>query len=182
MDKKWHVMLDLETLSTEPNAVILSIGAARFDPNEWTVAETFEAHVDLESTNLKVFDISPNTVNWWMSDDRQEARAYYRRGDKTDLVTALWGFRQWLKDQPLEGLWGNGAAFDNVILRKAYELCGEQAPWAFRQDRCFRTLKNLPIIVPEPERIEPAHSALGDAIWQALYAQRVMDRITSAIY
>lgn len=187
MEKVMHVMVDLETLSTASNAVILSIGAAAFDPTQFEIYNTYEAHIDLMTTNLQVFDISPSTVAWWMSEDRQDARAYYLKAEKTDLSTALWGFRTWLRDMEEAGeytdtcVWGNGAPFDNVILRRAYELTNQDVPWKFRNDRCFRTLKSLVVVEPPPE-VEPKHAALSDAIWQAQYAQRIFDKLNHYVY
>ena len=40
-------------------------------------------------------------------------------------------------------IWGNGAGFDNTLLRQAYEVNSREVPWAFRHDRCFRTLRGL---------------------------------------
>lgn len=183
MDKSHHIMIDLETLSTASNAAILSIGAARFDPYGTEVTDTYEAHIDLEETNLQGFDISASTVGWWLKSDMDEARLYYHRGAKTDLVTALWGFKTWVIDAmqagaPAPQMWGNGAGFDNVILRRAYELTNQDAPWEFRNDRCFRTMKALfGWEVTPPAEVAPKHSALGDAIWQALYLQRIYRHI-----
>ena len=70
-------------------------------------------------------------------------------------------------------IWGNGAAFDNVILRTAYERLGLKAPWNFWDDRCFRTVKALH---PEVEYVKSgaAHNALDDAKNQALYLMKVL--------
>ena len=67
-----------------------------------------------------------------------------------------------------QGVWGNGASFDNVILANAYEALGRRAPWQFWQDRCFRTVKSM---YPKLElaRLGTYHNALDDAKWQTEY-------------
>jgi hypothetical protein len=63
-------------------------------------------------------------------------------------------------------MWGNGAAFDNVVLRNAFERAHLTPPWNFRQDMCYRTIKTLFPDVEMPERVGK-HNALEDAKWQA---------------
>ena len=71
-----HLMIDLETLSTEQNAIILNIGAIGFDPfssNVYT-QHSFYARIDLESQPTR--HESEQTLKWWMKQhkDSQDAR------------------------------------------------------------------------------------------------------------
>ena len=45
-----HLMVDLETLATSPDAAILTIGAVLFDPYSTRVYDKFYTRVNLEST------------------------------------------------------------------------------------------------------------------------------------
>src|SRR5258708_35803043 len=67
------VMLDLETMSTNNNAAITSIGAVRFWLNvkqaEFTMDQLFYMNVDLESCFHKKLHIDPQTIKWWMQQD-----------------------------------------------------------------------------------------------------------------
>lgn len=71
-------------------------------------------------------------------------------------------------------VWGNGASFDNVILRGAYARNSTPAPWAWWNDRCYRTIKALHREVPM-ERLGTHHNALDDAISQALHLIRMLN-------
>ena len=168
-----HVMVDLETLSTSDNALIVSIGAVRFNPLAPEVFDQFHVGIDLDSLpgNAYGFDISPATVGWWLASDRAAGRDALSQVDKTDIASALDGFSLWLG--PNARVWGNGASFDNVILRNAYEKLGLEAPWPFYRDRCYRTIKNL---APElkAERIGAHHSALDDALTQVSHLQKLV--------
>ncbi len=64
------------------------------------------------------------------------------------------------------GVWGNGATFDNVLTRVAMEKCGIYVPWAFWQDKCYRTVKGAH---PDIELVREgtAHKAIDDALSQA---------------
>ena len=43
-----HLMIDLETLATSPNAAILTIGACRFDPHATDIESTYYERIILE--------------------------------------------------------------------------------------------------------------------------------------
>jgi len=63
-------------------------------------------------------------------------------------------------------VWGNGAAFDNVILASAYRQANITQPWLFWNDRCYRTVKALSPAVTM-QRNGTHHNALDDAESQA---------------
>ena len=48
------VMVDLETLSTKPNAAIVSIGAVFFDPKTGELGDTYYQVIDIETYGLTV--------------------------------------------------------------------------------------------------------------------------------
>lgn len=161
-----HVMLDLETLDTTPSAVIVSIGACRFDPNTGEVGEKFYAILDRDSQTLMGRTSSDSTLKWWNEPGQAEARKVFEE-PVTEVRRALHDFSNFL---PLDvgGIWGNGAAFDNVILWHAFRQFGLDLP-PFWTDRCFRTIKALGKangIEPPPFR-GTAHNALDDAVHQA---------------
>ena len=164
-----HVMIDLETMGTRPNAPIIAIGAAMFDGNG--IVDTFYCNVDLESAVEEGGAIvDPKTVLWWM-EQGGEARSALRE-NKKKVVTALYEFRDWLKPVEPEGVWGNGASFDNVILSETYRRLNLTPPWPFWTDRCYRTMKNMfPQI--ELERTGVHHNALDDAKSQASHLIKI---------
>lgn len=169
-----HVMIDLETLSTANNALILSIGAVKFV--EDGILDRFHVVIhpgDAQNYNLH---IDADTVLWWMALDRQTAREQLLKslepdGDAVDLYSALDGFTQWFGNDSMP-VWGNGATFDNVILRNAFKAANVQCPWKFWDDRCYRTMKNhAPGI--ELERKGTHHNALDDATYQAEHLMKI---------
>lgn len=167
-----HVMIDLETLGTGHDAVILSIGAVKFDPEGNTIGERFHCGIDPESAVRFGQKMDPKTVMWWMGFERDAARARLMTMQKLDLPTVLEGFQMWygMKSLPT---WGNGATFDNVILRHAYTLLELPCPWGFWDDRCYRTIKNLRPDIPM-QRVGTLHDALEDAVSQAIHLQQLM--------
>ena len=176
-----NVMVDLETLGTGPNAAIVSIGACVFHPDRTgkdRVGDTFYAVVD-EGTGG---DIDRATVAWWMQQS-SEARSVFNHPDPRSLRDALYGLQVFLRGVTDGGvtsplIWGNGANFDNVILRSAYKRANIEAPWMFWNDRCFRTLKSLPVPIPKIERQGVHHNALDDAVYQAQVACAILNAIS----
>ena len=178
------VMLDLETLGTGPRAAIVAIGACKFDPRgvglgpdkpEGPVS-TFYRRVSL-ATAMEHGDVDPSTLLWWMQQSDQ-ARQDTFLGECGGLSQTLAAFNAFVADRAV-GVWGNGATFDNVVIRSAMAACGITPAWSFRNDKCYRTVINL---LPKDEwpafeRSGTAHNALDDAITQALYLQKIFKRI-----
>jgi len=160
-------MLDLETWGTQPYSTIIAIGACVFDPYvsapDNIIVDQFEVAIDPES--CQGMRIDPATMMWWLDPEREVAREAWRLMLKVSLPEALDGFSDWLNSHgPDVRIWGNGAGFDNTLLRQAYEVMKRDAPWNFRHDRCFRTLRSM---LSEPLK-QVTHSALTDAVDQAM--------------
>lgn len=168
-----HIMVDLETMSTAPNAAIVSIGATTIDRNG---TRFFYRVVDLQSCIDVGLDISGDTVMWWLQQS-QKARNDITRVDASlrQVLLDFSGYVRSCRDDVC--LWGNGSDFDNAILANAYRACGISQPWKFFNNRCFRTLRKLhPDILP-PNRLGTYHNALDDAIYQAEHALRIAEAI-----
>lgn len=164
-----HIMLDLETLDTATSAAILSIGAVKFDPNtESAIGEKFYLAVDVQSNIDAGRTVSGDTLNWWMGQD-DSARAVFKDSQRVLLPEALEAFAGFF-DRPDYQVWGNGSDFDNAIVIHAFKQQGWKLPWKFFNNRCYRTLKNLPG-VPKMAPFEGKHNALLDAWAQALHLQ-----------
>jgi hypothetical protein len=162
-----HIMIDLETLSTRTNAAIVSIGAVKFDAERGVYDKYYQvvAHKDRPA-----FDMCPDTLVWW-SKQSEEARAIFTDPTGTPIEQALLDFSLWTlngSDKKAIRMWGNGAAFDNVILSTAYDICDFDKPWMLYNDRCYRTMKSL---YPDIELIRTGthHNAVDDAESQATH-------------
>lgn len=179
--KRLNVMIDLETLSTEPNAAILSLGAAPFlNP---APLETFYARVDPKDYNAqeqRKFHISNQTLAWWKSQDANaQAEAF---GGTSSLLMVLSDFSEYcamIKKSTGSIIipWSKGADFDLPIIRNAFDAFGISLPWAYYNHRCYRTLealgKSTGMVMIENKAMK--HNALEDAKNQALNAARIME-------
>lgn len=165
-------MVDLETMGAGPTAAIVSIGCVPFDRESLTVLQDeFYTVVDLESSLKAGLAAESSTILWWMKQDK-DARVELFSGHRVQLYEALSAFKYWMAGLvPTKNdrkVWGNGAAFDNVILSSAYKAVGLETPWNFWNDRCFRTMRNEFADVPLPDRVGLLHhKAVDDARYQA---------------
>ena len=158
-----HIMLDLETMGNSSNAAIVAIGAVKFDVANG-ITDTFYQKVDLESAVDNGGIMDPSTVIWWLGQN-DAARKEMQNGGEL-ISSALGSFKNWIGDGLRVRVWGNGAAFDNVILANAYKRLVFGAPWPHWNDRCYRTIKAM---YPDVPKVLPtvAHHALADAEAQA---------------
>lgn len=173
-----NVMLDLETMGKSANAAICSIGAVEFDLEIGELGREFYTIVDLESSVNAGGVIDSSTVLWWLKQSDTARAELQRRGNKIELALVM--FSEWLDGCGFEPreicIWGNGAAFDNVILRSAYENSGIKTPWEFWNDRCYRTVKNMHRGV-EIVRTGTQHCAVDDARDQARHLVQLVLQI-----
>lgn len=181
-----HVMVDLETMGKKHNAPIVAIGAVVFDPATGSIGESFYKVVCLESSVNWGAVIDPSTVIWWLKQS-SEARSAIVNDNAIPLLDALLQFREFVSDNVAGGskkaqVWGNGASFDNSILRSSYDCIAEDYPWEYWNDRDVRTMVELGQAISfAPKTTIPfegsRHNALADAIHQARYVSAIWQRI-----
>ncbi|WP_097456487.1 exonuclease [Escherichia coli] len=175
-----HLMIDLETMGKNPDAPIASIGAVFFDPQTGEQVPEFSKIIDMGTCGGTV-DIS--TIEWWLQRSG-EARAAIL-ADRIPLDDALLQLREFIDENSGEffvQVWGNGANFDNVILRRSYERQEIPCPWRYTNDRDVRTIVALGLVMDfdarsvitfEGER----HNALHDARYQAKYVSAIWQKL-----
>lgn len=174
---KHHFMIDLETMSTKPDAAIISIGIAQFDRGA-NIVDKFYTPVSLDSCKTYGLHIEQSTVAWWATQD-PSVRAHWEVANPPDLTDALKATQDWLWSRAGNRKnvcpWGNGADFDMPILRNGFNAVGAEEPWMFYNVHCYRTVKNL---FPLSDQFKPprqgAHKADDDAEFQVAGLKAIM--------
>jgi hypothetical protein len=118
------VMLDMETMGTSPNSVILSIGAIRFNPENGGFYDSFYAVIDKKSCYDLGATHSEETLAWWAKQSPEARTMLSVPG--TDVRVVLKAFSDWM-DGGSE-LWGNGSDFDNAMIAEHVPACDLHAP------------------------------------------------------
>ena len=166
-----HIMIDLETLGTVASAVILSVGAVKFDLESDKIDDCgFYASASVESNLNLGRRIQEDTLLWWLKQDAAAQKVFHEA--KTTLTAALSDLSDWIGSDDYT-IWSNGADFDLPMLAHAYSQVGIETPWKFWNSRCFRTYKNLPGARDIRVQAGVKHNALSDAYSQAVTVQAI---------
>ncbi|EEU2161090.1 3'-5' exoribonuclease [Escherichia coli] len=175
-----HLMIDLETMGKNPDAPINALVGKFFDPATGEMGPEFSKTIDLETAGGV---IDRDTIKWWLKQSREAQSAILT--DEIPLDDALLQLREFIDENSGEffvQVWGNGANFDNVILRRSYERQGIPCPWRYTNDRDVRTMVALGLVMDfdarsvitfEGER----HNALHDARYQAKYVSVIWQKL-----
>uniref|UniRef100_UPI0021E6F319 3'-5' exonuclease n=1 Tax=Escherichia coli TaxID=562 RepID=UPI0021E6F319 len=131
-----HLMIDLETMGTNSNAPIVVIGAVFFDPQTGEIGPIFYVVISLVDAMDKGAVPDGSTIEWWLAQSSEARSATLV--NQIPLDDALLQLREFIDENSGEffvRVWGNGASFDNVILRRSYERQGIPCPWRYCNDR-----------------------------------------------
>ncbi|WP_418886318.1 3'-5' exoribonuclease domain-containing protein, partial [Escherichia coli] len=175
-----HLSVDLETMGTNPDAPINSIGGKFFDPETGEMGPEFSKTIDAKTGGGTV-DIS--TIEWWLVQSSEARSAILV--NQIPLDDALLQFREFISehsDEKFVQVWGNGATFDNAILRRSYERKGIPCPWRYCNDRDVRTIVELGKTIGFDARTAipfegVPHNALDDARHQAKYVSAIWQKL-----
>ncbi|WP_194857637.1 exonuclease [Citrobacter freundii] len=183
-----HLMVDLETMGSGPDAPIVSIGAVYFDPSTGNTGAEFYQVVSLESSMSFGMKPDASTIQWWLKQS-SEARSAILVDEAMGLRETLELLADFIAENAANGshtvqLWGNGCSFDNVILRRAYALTETPFAVPFRNDRDVRTMVELGKSVGINPRYDipfegDMHNALSDARHQVKYVSAIWQRLTA---
>ena len=145
-----HLMVDLETLATTPDAAILTIGACKFDPYGKTITDQFYERIDLDSQKDKKI--------------QEDAFGEGGRIKLSEAMKKLYRFGLGTKN-----IWSHGSIFDVVILENVASSLQQGVTWNFWEIRDTRTLFDIANVEVQ---VEGKHNALADATAQSYAVQK----------
>lgn len=183
------LMVDIETLGTEPGSAIISIGVCAFSQDQGIIASDGWAISEKDWHGA----IDPKTVKWWMNQN-EAARNYSFGGTLSSMIVAQ-QFRDFVEKWGGDELWANDPDFD-VVLLKQWWMRVEQhhkfnlgnfpgGPLRHRLPRSYRT------IVAEARRLgisfenaysmaSVAHNPVDDACNQARVVVAIRNHLTAS--
>ena len=196
-----YCMIDLETLSTRANAVILTIGAIKFEvetdikryrtilkegfsDDDVYSTDYFYKRIRLDSySDTEMFSIDEKTVQWWESQEDDVKQEALMHPDRVSLDKALQDFSDWFKSTDSNGdnikIIGNGSSFDCTILGEAFLALRIEIPWKFWNIRDLRTIFDLGKVRMNQLPDSSKHHALFDCFRQIIGFQIAMHVINS---
>jgi hypothetical protein len=135
-----HLMIDIETLGTTPDALILTVAAQSFDPvGDGYYNQSYYARVDFDSQiDRKIED---GTLKWWATQNSMAREEAFSEDDRKPLEQVLdeLGKLIWQSS----AIWANGPTFDMTILEHAYKSYKKPLPWQYYRVRDARTVYML---------------------------------------
>ena len=135
-----HLMIDIETLGTTPDALILTVAAQSFDPvGDGYYNQSYYARVDFDSQlDRKIED---GTLKWWATQNSMAREEAFPEDDRKPLEQVLdeLGKLIWQSS----AIWANGPTFDMTILEHAYKSYKKPLPWQYYRVRDARTVYML---------------------------------------
>jgi len=169
------IMLDLETLSTRPDAVICTLGAVKFNPFSLSdPGPGLYIRPDVDEQIAKGRHVDDGTLSWWMSqaeDVREEALGEDGRISMEEMYRQLNRFLVGANN-----IWAQGPLFDFAILEDLYRQFGWPVPWNYWQIRDSRTLFGTHGD-PREKGKTGLHNALEDCVSQATAVQQIYNRL-----
>lgn len=171
-----HATIDIETLSTKPNAVVLTIGGIKFDPfTKVDPHSEFYYRLEIEDQTSKGRDIESDTLQWWGTQPEEIVDEALGDNNRTSVETTLKELNKWLTGA--DKIWCQGPVFDICILENLYRQYDKHFNWVFWNIRDSRTLFGL---MPEDPRKKfkfAAHNALEDCRVQSICIQEVYNEL-----
>lgn len=172
--------IDMETLSTEHNAALLSIGAVIHDFGTGQQVDTFYANIMPESSIAAGLDVSESTKAWWAK--QGQAAQDVLSVDQRPLRDVLVDFAQWLAGHGVQYAIGNGPRADNQWLESACKAVGMQSPIKYWGDLDMRTLTFIGTHILGLDHWHNTfkgvkHNALHDAINEAEFCNAVFQKL-----
>jgi hypothetical protein len=183
-------MIDLETLSTSPDAVILTLGAITFNQEE-SLPETltdeflnsdriFYRKIIIQSCVDAGLNIDKETQMWWSKQDSNvRFESLEDETGRIELLQALEEFSIWISKNSIESskIWANSPSFDCVILKEAYKKFNLQVPWKFWLERDVRTIMDLGGITPYGHKTHNKHNAVYDCYYQICNVHKSFNKL-----
>lgn len=173
-----HLMIDIETLSTKSNAVILSIAAVNFDLDTGLIGDNFYKKIDIQSCLDIGLHIDGDTLKWWLNQNTDTLKEAIAEAEHVGVV--LVEFISFVKNLQQDKLcvWGNSARFDLGLLENTLNKSGFLLPWKHYNERDVRTLVALnSSIKKDMEFIGDAHNPLNDCFHQIKYCSKTWNSL-----
>jgi hypothetical protein len=175
------IMIDIESLDTHPECVILTIGAVRFDPRGTGVVEKLELRPTIEDqTEIYGRRINDDTLRWWGEQSieaQNEALGDQGRVSFAECMEQLYKFC-WNRN----AVWSNGAGFDCVVMESAWRQVSTKPnpiPWPFWTVRDTRTLYDIAGVKLKDGGHTTSHKAVEDAERQAIVVQKAYAKLNA---
>lgn len=138
-----HIMLDIETLGTGSNSLVLSIGAVEFNLAGDTFRQFQITLPVLEQIINPTVELDMDTIKWWKTQSEEAKKSLLNKKPSKTVKEGLIAFYDFIKTFENPVIWGNGCTFDNVIMRNLFKSFNLHFPTPYYADMDVRTIVQL---------------------------------------
>lgn len=167
-----QAVLDIESLSTRPDTVILTVGILKFNPYHSHIDVNSGIHLklDVDEQLEKNRHVSDDTVAWWGTQDEKIREDALGDEGRISVNEAIQQINRYLVG--VEEIWVQGPVFDIAALENLYRQYEMPPPWHYWNIRDSRTLFGVHGD-PRDKSRKHAHNALVDCYYQGKAIQQV---------
>lgn len=159
-----NVMIDVETLSTRPDAVIIQIAAVKFEFKS-DKTENFVANCSMKSSIELGLHTDKATLDWWKEQPPEVLKSILK--DTIPISDSINQFIDFVSPSKDMVFWANGMNFDYPVIESTCRALDVPVPWKYWNLRDTRTVysifgldwRNYP-------RIGSYHNAIDDCLTQ----------------
>ena len=145
------IMVDLETLGTDPDAVVIQLSGVVYDRKTGKTMEEFDEFISPKSALDAKLTISASAMKWWFQQDQRVFKkiilgAVSKGKDITEVLNHFNNFLEDVKTKYKTNsihLWGNGTMSDNVWIDNCYRNTNVKNPFKYFEHKDVRTLVQL---------------------------------------
>lgn len=190
-EKYGDIMVDIETLSTYKNAVVLEISAVEFNRKTGEIGEVFDKKLYVDEQLTTGRRIDEKTLYWWFKQSNDAKDKVINNAVKTYIFDGLLEFSRFVSrcdnllyddnnDRRTVKVWGNGSIFDIAIVESLYEQYydRERIPWKYWAVNDVRTIVDLNPEVKKNCNFEGTpHCAVDDCKYEIKYLVETLNTI-----
>lgn len=176
-----QIMIDIETLGTSTNCVVLSVAAVAFDLGRDDIHGALLIDIDPVDCERYGMKVEVSTFLWWLQQSqeaRDELTAVRPRETLFKAMRQLAHFcRRYLEHSAIPGVWAKGPHFDLAILENCFRAVSMEVPWTYNNYRDTRTLAHVTALQHGHYLVGTLHKPLDDCNSQIRLVQAAMRQI-----
>lgn len=169
-----HLMIDIETLGVEHDAIMIQLAGVFFDPETGVMGEEFCQNIDAKSCQALGFTTTESTINWWKKQDPVIIEQL--KQNKKSIQETMEDFSKFIGDRYDLIIWSH-ATFDFVIVQNYLKKL-KVGHFIFKNARDIRTLVDLADLnLNDYDWSKKTHNALDDCKFQVSYCMDALNKI-----
>lgn len=188
-----NVMVDIETLDTIPNSVILYINAIHFNIETQEIHDSINIPISIDSCLKSDMSINADTLLFWINGKEEVKNEVINNSRKFNIKKGLLMFKDFLTNlHDINGennsnihlnelnIWSKDPQFDLAIIKNSInKILNQDVFWNIRKERSVRTILafNESFGKEIKEKYESNHHPYYDSIVQIKTISEILNKI-----